>query len=551
MKTYISRVSLFFFISFFMGLFSNAQDCYWVSHAGGTSWDGADRMTIDKYGNTYIAGSTQSDYCYFQTDTIHAGENNALFIVKYDNNGKELWVKEISGGNPYPGSFIEIGGLKHDSISGCLLVNGTFWNMATFGDTVLTGLQKTIFILKMNVNGGILWARAAGGLEEDRAFDITSDDQGNVYMSGSNQYPATFGSVTVPPGGFLAKYDPDGNLIWAKNKFRPKNATYFTEASPNNLLIVGQQLIVNGGTFNTTIVVDSISIINSLSSVSNFLASFNLQGDVKWIRLVGQSAATCGSQISKDKSNNIFLTGIFNKTGIFGTDTLKNDLGLYDCFIAKDSINGAFQWVRQLNSTNEAWGKGLNTDTYGNVYLSGFFKGSAIFGNTTLISKSLRDMFLAHFTNNGEFIGVRQYGKGMPCSVSVDSQKNVYFSGEFEDTFVMGPTTFPSWGKSDLFTTKCSQITGVEELKTTPQNQLLIYANPNTGKCTITIPEEFANEKDLVLQIFDLQGKLIQQSKIEIVDGKIKLDIQAQAKGMYTAVLSNGKKSYTGKIVFE
>jgi hypothetical protein len=50
MKTYISRVSLFFFISFFMGLFSNAQDCYWVSHAGGTSWDGADRMTIDKYG---------------------------------------------------------------------------------------------------------------------------------------------------------------------------------------------------------------------------------------------------------------------------------------------------------------------------------------------------------------------------------------------------------------------------------------------------------------------------------------------------------------------
>ncbi len=60
-----------------------------------------------------------------------------------------------------------------------------------------------------------------------------------------------------------------------------------------------------------------------------------------------------------------------------------------------------------------------------------------------------------------------------------------------------------------------------------------------------------SNESDLTLQIYDLKGKLVQQSKVEPSEGKISLNIEAQAKGMYTAILSNGKKSYSGKIVFE
>jgi hypothetical protein len=106
-------------------------------------------------------------------------------------------------------------------------------------------------------------------------------------------------------------------------------------------------------------------------------------------------------------------------------------------------------------------------------------------------------------------------------------------------------------GMKDIFIAKCTPIIGGEEEKSKPQNQLLIYANPNTGKCNITIPEEFNNEDNLILKIIDGNGKIIQQSRVEFAEGKIRLDIRAQAKGMYTAVLSNGKKSYSGKIVFE
>ena len=59
------------------------------------------------------------------------------------------------------------------------------------------------------------------------------------------------------------------------------------------------------------------------------------------------------------------------------------------------------------------------------------------------------------------------------------------------------------------------------------------------------------NEKNLILSIYDNSGKLIQQSTIDMHDGKIKLNLQAEAKGIYSVVLSNGKKGYSGKIVFE
>jgi len=55
----------------------------------------------------------------------------------------------------------------------------------------------------------------------------------------------------------------------------------------------------------------------------------------------------------------------------------------------------------------------------------------------------------------------------------------------------------------------------------------------------------------LQLIIFDNSGKIIQQKTVEMNDGKIKLNLEAEAKGMYNVTLGNGKKIYSGKIIFE
>jgi len=91
---------------------------------------------------------------------------------------------------------------------------------------------------------------------------------------------------------------------------------------------------------------------------------------------------------------------------------------------------------------------------------------------------------------------------------------------------------------------------GIED-ETGGGEQLLIYPNPNTGTCTITIPEEFLYENNLTLSIYDNLGKLVQQIATEKGVEELNMPLNLQAKGVYVAILSNGKKSYSGKIVFE
>ena len=37
-------------------------------------------------------------------------------------------------------------------------------------------------------------------------------------MCGTTSSSASFDNFEIPEGGFLAKFDPDGNCQWAKNK---------------------------------------------------------------------------------------------------------------------------------------------------------------------------------------------------------------------------------------------------------------------------------------------------------------------------------------------
>jgi len=79
---------------------------------------------------------------------------------------------------------------------------------------------------------------------------------------------------------------------------------------------------------------------------------------------------------------------------------------------------------------------------------------------------------------------------------------------------------------------------------------IVIYPNPTTGMCTITIPDEFLYESNLTLSIYDNTGKLLQQIEINNGAEDFSLKLDHRAKGIYMVVLSNGKKSYKGRVMF-
>ena len=157
-----------------------------------------------------------------------------------------LWAKRAGGTNDEicpPLSVHRCSGIAVDS-SGNSYVTGSFGLMATFGpgepnETLLIGAANTnIFVAKYNSDGTLAWAKQAGntsGFGFDAGLGITIDGSGNSYVTGHFLGPATFGagepnetqfpSSASGPGEnmFMAKYNSDGTLAWAKHAITTAN----------------------------------------------------------------------------------------------------------------------------------------------------------------------------------------------------------------------------------------------------------------------------------------------------------------------------------------
>ena len=64
-----------------------------------------------------------------------------------------------------------------------------------------------------------MWYKLFGGPNDDMAYGIGVDDDGNVFIVGSTGGDIDFGSGTIPSDGssdiFSLKLDPEGNLLEA------------------------------------------------------------------------------------------------------------------------------------------------------------------------------------------------------------------------------------------------------------------------------------------------------------------------------------------------
>ena len=551
MKSFITI--LFFSIFFCLNLgITFGQDCYWAAQAGGTFSDQAGYIVLDQIGNSYIGGGFNSEPIIFNTNSAFSLGQNDLAIIKYDPSGNEVWAWAFGGYNPAGTAYEQIGYLAIDTLHSRLLITGSFYDSLTLSDTILSGQGLTIFLLVTDLDNNILWARAGGGAGTDKGFGITYDTLGNIYISGTNLNEATFQGITIPKGGFLVKYDKNGNLIWAKNKFRytPASITY-CEAPPLNLCFLNQNLLVNGNILGKDIVIDTISITIPLGTNAAYLASFSPEGDIQWLRIAGAPYGATGRPVSIDGNGDIYITGEMGQIGFFGQDTLHSVTPYGDAFVAKFTSDGTCLWARNINASNRSKGYGVSADRENNVYFSGTLDGTAQFGSNIVVSESTSDLFVARYSSEGTCIGVNHYSKGIFPGIAVDNSGNLHIGGTFYNTLDIGSQPLISRGSSDMFAAECSPITGIIQPDKGSSNTLVIYANPNTGQCNITIPKEFQQEKDLRLQIYDQSGRLLQEVQIEILGKTVEIDIRAQAKGLYHAILSNGKKSFSGKIVYE
>lgn len=534
MKSYLKYFA-FSILVIIHALSLNAQEIQWSNHVGGTGMDNGGSSVTDNEGNTYYSGIFKGPECYFRTDTLYQYGYNGAFIVKYDSKGNELWAKRY-GGNSSEGISQGFSDMIYDPSSDMIFCVGTI-------HTNDYGIRN--ILTKLDLDGKIVWMKTYPGASLSSGFSaLTLDANNDIYVTGSISTTVNFDTIPVEPGSFIARFDNNGNCKWAK---RIIASIYYVDI--RGIKVLNDKIFVSGYmTSDKVIFIDTIKIDHK-GLGSSMIMCFDKGCNVQWVTEGISKMTYSYSDLAIDKDNNIYYTGCFSDTISFSENLLITLPGLDDLFLVKMDKNGKVQWLGQTHAQS-AEGVDLISDENGNTYVTGYFKGEGLFGNNKIVSLSGKDMFLARYNSEGVCNDVIHYANGNGNGLSQDAEGKPTFIFIFIGAASFGGNKYESYGYSDLVFAKCAALTGIEEPGKTMQNILSIYANPSNGKCTITIPDEFMNEKQLTLQIFDTQGRLIQQGPIEKSDGKIKLNIEAQAKGSYTAILGNGKKSYTGKIIF-
>jgi hypothetical protein len=391
-----------------------------------------------------------------------------MSMVAYAQVPNYQWAKSADGFKDDEGRAIST------DANGNVYITGGFQSPTiTFGTTTLTltGVYgSNIFIAKYDVSGNMLWAKNIGGTGLGAyGWSISNDTNGNVYLTGFFKDPTiTFGNIAVNNTGFnnnnifIAKYDPNGNVLWAKNV----GSMYL------NCLGVGISNDASGNVFITgwydyEITIGSTTLTNAggfSGTTDIFIAKYDANGNELWAKSAGGNASDAARGIATDASGNVYITGDFSsQTFTIGTNTLTNTLGSGgDVFIAKYDPNGNVLWAKKTSSTGGDEGRGISTDTSGNVFITGTFSGPTMtLGSDTLKNAGYNNIFIAKYNSNGNVLWAKSEGgtnNDYGLGIATDKFGNAFITGEFySPTMAIGTNTLnnnSSAGGRDIFVAK-------------------------------------------------------------------------------------------------
>lgn len=192
----------------------------------------------------------------------------------------------------------------------------------------------------------------------------------------------------------------------------------------------------------------------------------------QWANRIGSSAGVeVGNCIAVDGSGNIYITGKFQGTADFdpsGVTANLVPLGSEDIFFAKYDASGNYIWAKSIGSSGVGCtGNGIAVDGNGNVYITGFFDGTADFdpsGNTVnLTTSGSADIFVAKYDASGNYLWANKIGSSsgydVGNSIAVDGSGNIYFTGYFAGTADFDPSGVTAnlssnAGSNDIFIAK-------------------------------------------------------------------------------------------------
>ncbi|MEM4204931.1 MAG: SBBP repeat-containing protein [Candidatus Methanomethylicaceae archaeon] len=448
--------------STFLFLASSAQtsnlSLLYASFLGGDNWDEGQGIAVDRNGNIYVAGITNSDDFPTTPGTYDSVLNDQdAFVVKINPSGSALLYATF------------IGGSYQDYVKDIAL-DGT-GNIYITGDTnsydfpTTAGAYDTtyndqvfacdVFVVKLAPGGSALgYSTFLGGAYGDYGSSIAVDEYGNAYVTGQTQSP----DFPVTPGAYDTTYNFGSDAFVVKINSSGSALNYATFIGGSN------------GEFGEGIAVDDNgnAYLTGWTSSSNFpttLGAYDttcgnsdafviklntLGSNLFYATCLGGSNNDAGWDIDVDAEGNVYVTGFTDSSDFPITLQAYDKLfgggecggGLYDdpcddAFVAKFNSSGnSLLYSTFLGGNNEDRATEIVVDRNGNAYLTGYtssanFPTTPAAYDTTL--NGLEDVFVVQLNAAGDNLGYATFLGGNDGEISygivLDEARNVYITG--------------------------------------------------------------------------------------------------------------------------
>lgn len=188
------------------------------------------------------------------------------------------------------------------------------------------------------------------------------------------------------------------------------------------------------------------------------------QVTVDFANRIGATSFDYANGVTVDAQGNIYVTGSFSGTNaLFGLNAnnvavTRTSFGNEDIFVAKYSPNGRVLWVQTAGApgNNADRGQKLEVDDQGNLYVVGFFSGTATFSpSVSRAANGDDDAFVAKYNaSTGALVWVATYGgsqKDRANAIDFDDNGNIYVTGFFQGQMTVGGNTLNSSGDNDIY----------------------------------------------------------------------------------------------------
>lgn len=426
-----------------------------------------------------------------------------FYIAQLNSNGELLSYRSYE-------SELYSSNLKINFLDNNIVIAGTFYQMITFDpqnptpyNTILSANQKDIFLACIDTNYNFLWAKRAGGNENDVLNDMIVYDQ-SIYITGSFMSNMNFNTpssfsfnvlTSKGPGDmYIAKYDRFGNPIWfysggslhdGYNEYVSRDNAISMCANKHGIYIIGSaedDAFFNGK--DTTISVFEGAGYLDEGFQGIFMAHYDHSGNIKFV---------------------------------------KDLKGFY--YLKTPAISAADHYIVVSSYIRESY-----------TEYSSYYHKTFEFNTTQFTKQAIR-----LFDYKGIFI------TGATCGSSISEEINnhiifnnrIYLSGRFNEKISFCDFQTPisqliSRGSNDFFIARYPFPEFIKDSIIIPEYKFQLYPNPVENQFTITL-EQIGQQ----YAIYDLSGKLIQEGIL--LQNENQINISHLKAGIYLVKIMTDK----------